>query len=276
MGILFGAIGLCIALLVLLYCFLVLPRITQRADMELLCVDYAHRGLWDEQSPENSLGAFAKATNRGYGMELDVQLSKDNQVMVFHDGDLLRMCGIKKRVRDLTCAQLKQLSLLGTGETIPTLAEVLSLVKGRVPLLIEMKGKTPQPTLCKLVALQLDEYCGPFCIESFNPQILSWFKNYRPGYARGQLVTTTNKKLKGKERLASFALSHMLLNVLSRPDFLAVDNRIKKRPSVRLLAALTPAPCFVWTIRSKQDYLACRKLIHCAIFEKITPPLKKS
>lgn len=267
-----GVIALLIVVLILLYLFLIMPNVSQPADMDALCREYAHRGLWDEKTPENSLAAFARAVQAGYGIELDVQLSKDRQVMVFHDASLKRMCGVNRRVCDLTCAELKTMALKETGQTIPTLSEVLALVKGRVPLMIEVKGDKVQKALCVRMTRMLDAYQGAFCVISFSPLILNWFKNYRPCYARGQLVTkVTNHQRKGSH-FANFFLTHMLLNFLSRPDFISINQKYRKRPSMLLCTRVFHRVGFAWTVRSKQEYGECRRQGLFPVFEGIQPP----
>lgn len=267
-----GVIALLVVVLILLYLFLIMPNVSQPADMDALCREYAHRGLWDEKTPENSLAAFARAVQAGYGIELDVQLSKDRQVMVFHDASLKRMCGVNRRVCDLTCAELKTMALKETGQTIPTLSEVLALVKGRVPLMIEVKGDKVQKALCVRMTRMLDAYQGAFCVISFSPLILNWFKNYRPCYARGQLVTkVTNHQRKGSH-FANFFLTHMLLNFLSRPDFISINQKYRKRPSMLLCTRVFHRVGFAWTVRSKQEYGECRRQGLFPVFEGIQPP----
>ena len=270
-----GILALVIVLLILLYLFLMMPNVSHTADMDALCDQYAHRGLWDEKSPENSLAAFAHAVQMGYGIELDVQLSKDKQVMVFHDPSLKRMCGVNRRVCELTCAELKVLSLKGSDQTIPTLAEVLSLVRGRVPLMIEVKGEQVETALCVRMSRMLDSYRGPFCVISFSPLILNWFKNYRPCYARGQLVTRVTKNDRKGSRIVSFLLSHMLLNFLSRPDFISMRFSCRKRPSFLLCTQVFHVCGFLWTLRNKKDYVECRKQGMLPVFEQIRPPRKR-
>ena len=104
--------------------------------------NYAHRGLHtkDQSIPENSLRAFGLAVENGYGMELDVQLSKDGQVVVFHDDTLNRICGVDKRVDEMTYEELKKLSLAGSiNDHIPLFSEVLAMVNGDTPLIVELK-----------------------------------------------------------------------------------------------------------------------------------------
>ena len=268
------AIGLILLILVailLLYVFLILPRVSAGADMEPLLGSYAHRGLWGKEIPENSLSAFAAAARAGYGIELDLQMSRDGQIMVFHDDDLRRMCGVNRRISDLTCAQLKTLRLKHTQETIPTLIEVLQLIRGRVPLMLEFKGELPNQALCKRVCRLMDLYHGAFCVVSFSPLILRWFKHYRPSYARGQLVTKAKRSSRRGSRTVGFLLTHFLLNPLSRPDFVSVNVALRRRLSVRLLSQAFRTPCFLWTVRTEEEYRDCRSRGFFPIFESVQP-----
>ena len=266
LGILFAAV-----VVALVYLFLIMPRVRDRADMDMLLTNYAHRGLWNATVPENSLRAFAMAAQEGYGIELDIQLSRDKQIMVFHDGNLKRMCGIDKMLTDMTCKELKALSLKGTDQSIPTLAEVLYLIDGRVPLIIELKSNAGDAELCKRLAAMLDKYHGAFCVESFDPTLVAWFKKYRPRYARGQLVTKMKKRESVKETVGSFCLSRLMANVLSRPDFIAVDGRLQNSLMIRACHKLFKAPIFVWTVRTERDMERCIEVRYNFIFEKIKP-----
>ena len=259
------------AVVALIYLFLIMPRVRDRADMDMLLTNYAHRGLWNAAVPENSLREFSRAAQEGYGIELDIQLSRDKQIMVFYDSDLKRMCGVDKKLSDMTCRELKALSLKGTDQRIPTLSEVLYLIDGRVPLIIELKSGAGDAELCKRVAAMLDKYHGAFCVESFDPTLVAWFKKYRPRYARGQLVTKMKKCDTAKETIGSFCLSRLMANVLSRPDFIAVDGRIQKSLMIRACHKLFKAPIFVWTVRTERDMNRCIEEKYNFIFEKIKP-----
>ena len=277
MTIAIAVISLIFILLFGIYFFLTKPRLKDRADMDMLCSDYAHRGLWNGQYPENSMSAFARAVNMGIGIELDVQLSSDKRVVVFHDADLLRMCGVARKVSSMTYGELSRLKLLASNDTIPTLADVLKLVDGRVPLLIELKGKEKDTELCRRVTALLDKYNGAFGVKSFDPLKLFWFRKFRPRYARGQIVAKlgTDKKTKHKgrkgSRFFSFALSNMLVNVISRPDFISVGGRVRGQFMLRFFKRFLGTKVFVWTIRAKRDYELCRRDGYYPIFEKIIP-----
>lgn len=268
--ILLGVLSLAVVV-ALIYLFLIMPRVRDRADMEMLTINYAHRGLWNAAVPENSLRAFSMAAQAGYGIELDIQLSRDKQIMVFHDKDLKRMCGLDKKLADMSCRELKAITLKGTDQTIPTLAEVLYLIDGRVPLLIELKSNAGDAELCKRLAAMLDKYQGVFCVESFDPRLVAWFKKYRPRYARGQLVTKTKKYDRAKETIGSFCLSHLMGNIFSRPDFIAVDGRIQKSLMIHACHKIFKTPIFVWTVRTERDMDRCISDGYNFIFEKIKP-----
>ena len=128
-----------VLILLLLWLVLILPPLRRRPLGRLADFHYAHRGLWNEDRPENSLPAFQAAVEHGFGMELDVHITKDDHLVVFHDDTLTRICGDDRRVENLTLAELRQLQLNGTACRIPTLDEVLEIVQGKTPLLIEVK-----------------------------------------------------------------------------------------------------------------------------------------
>ena len=176
-----------------IYLFMIKPACTRRADMAKYGKKFAHRGLWDAESPENSLAAFRKAVDAGYGIEFDIHKTSDGKVVVFHDDTLIRMCGVDARVEDLTLAELRELRLLGTDQQIPTLEEMLALVDGRVPLLVELKGESVNTSLCPVADAILSHYKGDYIIESFNPLLVRWYKKNRPDVVRGQLFCNLNK-----------------------------------------------------------------------------------
>ena len=211
-------------------------------------VNYAHRGLHsrDKSIPENSLSAFRQAAQEGYGIELDVQLSKDGKVVVFHDDTLDRVCGVRSRVDNLTWDELRSLRLCGTEERIPLFSDVLRSIGGAEALIVELKNGPRNRELCKKTSALLNGYRGNVCIESFNPLIVAWFRLHAPYLVRGQLATSLSDYTRdGLPAAAAFVLHNTLLNFLSRPQFIAY--RIGKRPlPVRLCTALG-ALDFGWT-----------------------------
>lgn len=248
------------------YLYLIAPRKDGDAvpNREPFRVSYAHRGLHGAGVPENSLTAFRAAVEKGYGIELDLQLSRDGKVMVFHDYNLLRMTGVDRKLSELDAEELRALRLKGTAEKIPYLTEVLAYVKGRVPLLIELKGESiTDMRLCEKAEKLLRTYEGLWCIESFNPMQLRWWKKHRPDVVRGQLVTNLVKKKDGSfsKNPVDYLLSGLLLNAFSRPDFIAADGRMKN-PSVALCKKLFRADHFVWTPKGntlREEYLEKRE-----------------
>lgn len=209
--------------------------------------NYAHRGLYrcDQTIPENSLVAFRLAVEAGYGIELDLQLSRDGDVVVFHDDSLSRICGVPGNVSDYGTEELRHFCLFETEEGIPLFSEVLRLINGRVPMIIEFKTSERNTLLCKKAIAELDTYHGPYCIESFDPRILLWFRRNRPNILRGQLACN-RKKYGGKTNpLFAFFASRCLLNFISKPNFIAYE--IGKKPfSVRLSELLGAIPV-CWT-----------------------------
>lgn len=268
----FVIVILVLLLLVALYVFLIMPRAMAKPDMAPLLCDYAHRGLFDNKTvPENSMGAFARAMNKGVGIELDLHLTKDGHVVVFHDNTLERMCGKKAPISALTLDELKKLRLLGTEYGIPLFEDVLALVDGRVPLLIELKGEDSSDALCWKVAPLLDAYGGEYCIESFNPLLLRWFVKHRPDVIRGQLVTNLFAEKREGSKLVNFLLTHMLLNFLSRPDFIACNGLYQKDLAFWVCRKVFRAPAFMWTVRKKALLEHNHHLGRFSIFEGFDP-----
>ena len=237
------------------------------ADASLLC-DYAHRGLHGNGVPENSLRAFELACEAGYGIELDVRLSRDGEVMVFHDYTLARMTGDDRRLSELSAANLGELHLDGTEQTIPSLCQVLRLVDGRVPLLIELKGEDSNTALCSGVVACLRDYRGPYCIESFNPLLIRSMRRELPDAWYGQLYTNVCKDKK-KVTVLNILLTLMAFNFLARPDFIAYNYVYRDTLPVRLTTKLYTAPKFVWTVRDKSELNRAHDLGECPIFERI-------
>lgn len=229
-------------------------RATKRQSAPFFGVNFAHRGLHtrDMSVPENSIKAFREAARAGYGIELDVHLSKDGQVVVFHDDTLDRVCGVNARVEELDYAELSQLRLYQTDQTIPLFSEVLSVVRGRSPLIIELKSGRRNRELCEKTYALLENYKGDVCIESFNPFIVSWFRFNARDIVRGQLAMPAEYYETMKKPLA-LILSNTFLNVLTRPQFIA--HKIGKRSfGVRLAEALG-AMIIVWTSHEPRNEL---------------------
>ena len=258
---------------ILLYLFLVAPRMCGCPDRTpLMGVDYAHRGLFDNAgaAPENSLLAIQKAVEAVYGIEFDVQLSKDDVPVIFHDGTLMRMCGVEGNVWDYTLEELQQFKLLGSEQTIPTLESVLAAVDGKVPLIIEYKLDRVQTKVCELSNRLLENYKGIYCIESFHPLAVMWYRKNRPDVVRGQLCEEFWKLSKERRSLQYRVLGYLLTNVVTRPDFVAFyhgHHQNLSRRLHRLLGGL--AVCY--TIKNQQDYEEAKKHFSLIIFDSFIP-----
>lgn len=246
---------------------LVLPRAKQPKMQTILC-NYAHRGLHNTKIPENSLKAFENACLAGYGIELDVQLTKDGVVVVFHDGMLTRMCGIDKRVCNCTYEELSALRLLSSDEKIPTFSEVLSLVNGRVPLLVELKGESTNTSLCSPVAELLRAYDGPYCIESFNPILLGAMRKELPDAYFGLLYTNACREKK-KFTAVNVLVTLMALNVVAKPNFIAYNKNLRKNPLVFFTTKICHCPRFVWTVKGREEYEEALSRGEYPIFENL-------
>jgi len=243
-------------------------RATKRQKLPFMGMNFAHRGLHsrDRSVPENSLEAFRKAAEAGYGVELDVQLSRDGQVVVFHDDTLDRVCGVEGRVEDFSLAELQQLRLCGSGQTIPLLSQVLQAINGRGPIIVELKPGKRNKELCRKTYNILSEYQGDVCVESFHPFIVSWFRFHAPDLVRGQLAMPAKKYKQGK--LMAFLLSHCMFNFMARPHFIAYDTA--KRPLSVKLAELLGAMKICWTSHEPRN----EKGMDGVIFEFYKPKPK--
>ncbi len=258
-----------IALLVIVYLILIKPASTRRIDMSAYGNKFAHRGLWDAKSPENSLAAFKKAVDAGYGIEFDIHKTRDGHVVVFHDDTLVRMCGVEGRIEDKTLAELRELRLLGSDQGIPTLQELLALVDGRVPLLVELKGAALDTSLCPVANEILSQYKGPYIIESFNPLLVRWYYKNRPDVVRGQLFCNLLKE-KGGNKLFYFLITVLATNVLAKPHFLAYGQQSVHNLSFMICKYLYRAPAYVWTVRA-QEQIPAKKRKEGIIFEGFIP-----
>lgn len=240
-------IGATALIVVAIYWFATGGRPAQPSPAWLRDRPFAHRGLHDTPArPENSHAAFAAAIEAGHPIELDVHLSADGHVVVVHDDDLGRLAGDPRPVSDIPLAELQAVSLLGTEESVPTLASVLELVDGRVPVLIEIKNRGAVGPLEDAVAEQLLLYSGDVAVMSFNPYTLSRMAEVAPDVTRGQLSGTFSKE--DLPAYQVFALKRLLMNWTSKPHFIAYE--LDALPSLttslqrlrgRTLLAWTPA-----------------------------------
>jgi len=261
--------------LILLVLFIVLAFMTHPSLHYAKCQRwrgerFAHRGLHDIKRGvvENTLPAFVAARDEGFGMELDIRFSKDMQLVVFHDDDLVRLTGDARRVRQLTLAELKAIPLAGIDSArIPTLHEVLDTVEGKTPLLIELKSGPDNARLCQTLMDTLADYRGDYLVESFNPLIVAWFRFHAPQVVRGQLVGPLQSYRPTGNGIAAFFMAGLLANVVSRPDFVAYDANAQRFFSPHFQRFMFHTPMAAWTVRDPALAALIRKRGEISIFE---------
>lgn len=254
--------------------FMVKPNCGRRERMKPFEERYiAHRGLFDNggPAPENSLPAFRRAVEAGYGIELDVQRTSDGKLVVFHDSTLERICGDKRRLYDCTFEELQKLRLLDSEERIPLFSDVLAVIGGKVPLVVEIKSDGNWRACTEETAEMLDGYEGIYCLESFRAGVLKWFRKNRPDVIRGQLSLDYFKWHSEQPFIAKLALSDLMLNFLSRPDFISYDHSQANRLSYRLIRRLFPVENVCWTVKSQAELEEARKIFKCFIFDSFIP-----
>jgi glycerophosphoryl diester phosphodiesterase len=237
---------------------------SRRAELERLGrVPFAHRGLHGGALVENSGGAIAAAVARGFGVELDVQLSLDGEAMVFHDYELDRLTAAKGPVAARTAAELQSVRLNLCDEAMPRLPEALSIVGCRAPLLIEVKSPDRRADrLCAAVAEALAGYQGPVGVMSFNPEVGAWFARRFAHVLRGLVVTESGR------RGARGRIERRLALWRARADFLAYD--VRNLPSRFAGAARARGlPVYTWTVRSGADRAAAAAHADQIIFEAL-------
>ncbi|MGI6721247.1 MAG: glycerophosphodiester phosphodiesterase family protein [Anaerovoracaceae bacterium] len=237
-------------------------------DEWLLTRPIAHRGLHDREAPENSMGAFRKAVEADYPMELDVHISRDGELFIMHDGNIRRMTGVDRKCRDLFSEDLDKYRLSGTEYTIPRLKDVLEMVAGRVPVLIEIKNGNRVGRLERVLHEMLQNYPGLVAIESFDPFAIYYMKKLSADYCIGQL----SEKFRSNRlpRIVKWGLSTCKMNFLTQPDFIAYDIselpldflRRQRKNGIALLG---------WTVKDRVDEEFAIKQCDNYIFENIRP-----
>ncbi|WP_300577451.1 glycerophosphodiester phosphodiesterase [Phenylobacterium sp.] len=227
----------------------------------------AHRGLWTpDGAPENSLGAFQAACAAGYGIELDVHLSSDGEAMVFHDETLVRMTGAEGRLRDHTAADLGEIALKGTDETIPTLLETLALIGHRAMVHIELKTAWGEVgPLERRVHEIIADHAGPLCIIGFNPYSHAWYADHYPGVLRGlDSFSYRGVKHLSEEQRQSYARLEQVS--IARPHFLALGLDMLPSPEADAYRA-KGMPVVAWTVRQPEQWDAVKDHCDNMIFE---------
>lgn len=201
-------------------------------------MEIAHRGIHNNTTiPENSFAAFAIAKARKISIELDIRLTKDHQIVVFHDKNLKRMTGIDKNLSDCSLKEIKSFKLLNTTSKIPLFSEILTLIDKDILIDIEIKEKNH--LICNKLVQELKNYNGNIIISSFYPNIINWFRRKEPKYIRGLIIGIDLS-------------SRLVLPTYCKPDFLAISkkqiqfNKIQKfRDNGTII--------FAWTIKEQQE-----------------------
>lgn len=267
-----------IAIFIVFLCYLYILSVGGRTGnprlQKLQGWSYAHRGLHSKpEVGENSLTAFRLAAEKGYGAEFDVHLLKDGNLAVIHDSSLKRTTGVEGDIEDLTIEELGNYRLEASDDRIPTFRDVLHVFEGKAPVIIELKTKGNNGAkLSEAVCRELEDYQGDFCIESFDPRCLIWLRKHRPEIIRGQLSQNFLKgKSAGMGKIADFALSYMLENFLTKPDFVAYNFDHRKNLSNRIALRLYGVQGASWTLTNKEDYDAAVEEGLLPIFEQFEP-----
>ncbi len=254
-------------LLFALYVFFTKPGRKRNEMNRYKNLRFAHRGLHGEGRCENSMSAFRAAIDKGYGIELDVRLSSDGELVVFHDDTLDRVTSECGRVDVRSAEELSKIKLGNTDDTVPTFREVLELVDGKVPLLVEIKEAAMKSAVTEKAVEVLSEYKGDFIVESFNPLVLAILRKRMPNVLRGQLSHRYYKEEKYRKPLY-FLLQNFILNFKSRPDFLAFCHEDAKMFTFRFLRRVFGVCTLAWTVRSEnEEILAYKNGFDGVIFE---------
>ncbi|MBR2930017.1 MAG: glycerophosphodiester phosphodiesterase [Clostridia bacterium] len=248
-----ASIGVAAALGVVVYRALIAPGMRKCGLEKYMTVKFAHRGLHGDGVAENSLSAFRLAKEAGFGIELDVRLSKDGELVVFHDSTLDRVTGVEGKVIDFTAEELKGMKLAGTDDGIPAFSEVLELIDGRVPLLVEIKSDIGESGVTEKLAEVIKDYHGDYIIESFNPLALRTAKKLMPGVPRGILSMKFSEDPSKRGKLLYTLLENLFLNFLMRPDFIAYNKNGHDNQSLRRIRKAYGTPLFAWTVTSREE-----------------------
>ena len=220
------------------------------------------------------MAAFKLAAANGFGAELDVHLMKDGKLAVIHDASLLRTAGADVLIEDLTAEELENYRLEGTEQRIPLLEDVLPLFVDRAPLIVELKAERGNTEALAAAACKaLDKYKAEYCVESFDPRCLMWLWQNRPDVIRGQLSENFTahgdaQHLPGGVR---WILTNLLLNVRTRPDFIAYRFEDRANLSLRLCRGFYRVQEASWTVRDRETMEKAEAAGNLVIFENFDP-----
>ena len=258
------------------WAYAIKPRTKDKPDMTVFSsYDYANGGLHDycRNVPEHTLTAFRAAMKHGYGVVMDVRVTRDGVPVVFPDHELWRMCAMDGDLEGMTLEEVKQLKLLNTEHTIPTLSEALELIDGQVPVLLQMRtfgGNYSE--LCESCAVALDQYDGVIAVEALDYRCVRWFMRYRPAVIRGQML---EKSVDFGDSFFSFAKQFaknwLLTNCATKPDFISCHMVDRKSLSLRFCRLLYHVPVMNWLVRTMKEYETARLDDAIVAFEDIEP-----
>jgi len=226
----------------------------------------AHRGLHKGFSiPENSMLAFKKAIEKNYAIELDVRITKDNQIVVFHDKNLIRVCANKRKIKNQNYDALKNIKLYHSNQTIPLFRDLLKLVDGKVPLVIEIKNYGAVGEMEEILANMLDEYNGKFSICSFNHHVVDWFRINRPSFIRG-LIYGDIKKF----QIKFYKLVFLYRFFKVKPHFISLDYKLLDT-LIPVFCRRADIPIVSWTVNTKKKMRKANTIVDNIVFENIKP-----
>lgn len=271
------------AVIVLVYLFVICPSLRKHPYASVMKKQklFAHRGLFDNggEAPENSMPAFRKAIEAGYGIETDIQLTKDGIPVLHHDFVCKRTLRdkdnkpVKGKISDYTYEELMSFHILNSKEKVPLLKDFLALVDGKVPLILEYKIEESDKAcrVCEVSEVLLAEYNGQYCMESFNPRGVLWYRKNRPQIMRGQLSDAFYHK--NSCSFVHFLCAMLCFNFLTKPDFIAYDVKYAGNVSRLLCHGLYRNTAVCWTVRSEKQLACARKHFDVIIFDSFVPKL---
>ena len=265
-----------VIIIILVYLYMIMPnldkdRIASMSSFEKVYL--THRGFFNNKDiPENSIKAFKGTVANGYGTELDVQLTTDNKLVVFHDESLKRMCGVDKKLTDCSYDELLQYNLLDTDEKIPLFEDVLNVLEEDTPLIIEIKPEGDAEKTCELTVQLMKNYKRNFTMESFNPKVVLYLKKNHPEIIRGQLAYDMFPDEESKSSFfIKFICTNYLLNFLTKPDYCAYDVNNMKGLSFQIISRIYKAECVAWTVKSEEMLSEANKYYQQIIFDSFVP-----
>lgn len=222
----------------------------------------AHRGLYQNKKiPENSLLAFQGAVSKNFAIELDINITKDNQIIVFHDDDLFRICNRKEKIEEVEISFLKRMKLYNSNEKIPLFTEVLNLVQNKVPLIIEIKKhKNIGKLETKLIDI-LSLYKGEYFLCSFEKEILCWLKKNNSTLKIGLIFESLPQKFE-KYNKTIFLYKYYK----TKPDFISLSYDLINSTIFQFIKE-NNLFLMVWTIKTKAEYQKIDKKVDAIIFE---------